>query len=117
MLQGHLKVGDLWRASNLQWGDFLSADENISQFIKTNVSNKIKASAEIYTYLMYILFQLCGFPRTYMVIYWTLDLKWTFPFLGLDFQVYSNVLDLNWWFIDLHIIALFLIWHLLFAET
>ena len=35
-LQGHKKVGDLWRKSGLEWSDFVSEDK-ISQFVKDKV--------------------------------------------------------------------------------
>jgi translation initiation factor 4G len=31
---GHIKVGELWRSSKLQWSDFLKPNENVGEFVR-----------------------------------------------------------------------------------
>ena len=38
LFQGHVVVGEQWRSSGLTWAEFLDKDQNMEDFIRTNVS-------------------------------------------------------------------------------
>ncbi|KAI0210660.1 Eukaryotic translation initiation factor 4 gamma 1 [Lamellibrachia satsuma] len=38
---GHLKVGELWRSSRLQWSDFLKPGDNVDEFLRKHVDHKL----------------------------------------------------------------------------
>ncbi len=47
LLQGHKKVGDMWKSSGLRWSDFLPQGQDVNKFVQNHVSLTFSISNQL----------------------------------------------------------------------